>query len=104
MRNAGIDPTKRYWWSESMGRFELQIPGEAILDIFQPGANDEAVAYWAPEIERPAKATPEALRASLKEYGAWEPDELADDAANWERVVWTAACDLGDNPDFLDEV
>lgn len=93
-----------YWWSESLGRFELQIPGEAIEDIFQPGPADETVEYWAKKIERPARATAKALRDSLREYGAWDESELADDAANWHRVVWSAACDLGDSSEPLDEV
>lgn len=95
---------KLFWWSESLGRFELKIPGEAINDIFQSGPADEAVAYWVTRIERPATATAEVLRESLAEYGAWAETELADDDANWSRAVWSAACDLGDSSEPLDEV
>ena len=37
------------------------------------------------------KISTESLRAEWKEYGAWEADELADDTANRERIVWIAA-------------
>lgn len=102
--HAQVKPDTLYWWSESMGRFELQIPGKAIEDIFRPGPADSAVAYWATRIKRPVEATVEALRTALREYGAWDDEELADDAANWHRVVWCAACDLGDSSEPLDTV
>lgn len=98
-----IRPDALYWWTESMGRFDLKIPGQAILDIFRPGPADGPVAHWAEIIERPVRATADALRASLKEYGAWDDEELSDDATNWERVVWSACCDLGDSPEDLEE-
>lgn len=98
-----INPLALYWWTESMGRFELQIPGQALEDIAQSGSNDAAVEYWAEKIERPVSATAKALRDSLREYGAWEDDELEDDATNWERVVWSAAWDLADGGQELEE-
>jgi hypothetical protein len=33
------------------------------------------------------------IRAALKEYGAWDDDELADDAQNRARALWSACCD-----------
>ncbi len=36
----------------------------------------------------------DALRAELREYGAWDDEQLADDAANWDRIVWIAAGDI----------
>lgn len=37
------------------------------------------------------KIDPDDIRAELKEYGAWDADELADNDANRERIVWIAA-------------
>ena len=36
----------------------------------------------------------EKLRRELKEFGAWDQEELADDDRNVIRMVWCAACDL----------
>jgi hypothetical protein len=72
-------------------------PGQAVLDIHQPGPADSAVAFWAPRILRPAEATPELVREACQETGAWEEHELEDDEENWLRVVWMSACDIGDS-------
>lgn len=37
------------------------------------------------------------IRAGLKESGAWDAVELADDYANRQRAVWLAACDIREN-------
>ena len=86
-----------YW--ASFNRFELRLPGEAVNDIAQSGDNSEAVAHWAPRVvnEWPDRATPDAIRAELKEYGAWDDAELADDAANWQRLLWCAAHGIADD-------
>lgn len=34
---------------------------------------------------------PDTIRKELREYGAWDADELADDEANRERIAWIAA-------------
>jgi len=48
-----------------------------------------------PKIKRQlAKINPELLRAELKEYGAWSPEELADHEDNLDRLVWIAGCDI----------
>jgi hypothetical protein len=98
MKNE-IESDKLYW---STGNYtEIRIPGEAVLDICQQGANDEAVAYWAPRIERKTEGhwapTPEKVRKELKEYGAWDEEELSDDDANWQRLVWCAAWNIADS-------
>ena len=40
---------------------------------------------------------PEKIREALKEYGAWDEDELRDDEANRERALWSAAGNLTEN-------
>jgi hypothetical protein len=44
--------------------------------------------------------SPDDMRRHLKGYGAWDADELADDAANRERVLWLGACDISENPEM----
>lgn len=75
-------------------RFEIELPDEAVDDCSHAGACDADVAYWAPKIPRPESVTPEALRDELREYGAWSTAELADDDANWRRIVWLASANI----------
>ncbi len=77
-------------------RFVLEIPVKAIGDCSHQGACDEDVKHWSRKIERPDSLTAELLASELKEYGAWNSDELADDSANWERIIWSACCNLKD--------
>lgn len=106
-----LEPSKLYW--ASFNRFELRLPGEAINDIAQQGANDEAVAYWTPKVieqcERdafPNRLTDEAIAIELKEYGAWDSEELQDTAQNWRRLVWIAAWNIAEDesPDCSEPV
>jgi len=94
-----LHPKSLYW--ASFNRFEMRIPGEAVNDCAQSGSNDEAVSYWAPIIKKQCEKdgfhnapTPENVRAELKEYGAWDDEELSDDDANWERLVWSACWNI----------
>lgn len=74
------------------------LPEECVAECSAPGQPaDEAVAYWLaqPEVAAIIGAVPaEDLRRHLNEYGAWEADDLADDHANRERLLWLAACDM----------
>lgn len=75
----------------SFNRFEIKMPFGAAKDCSHQGQCDEDVRHWAGKIERPSDCTVENLAAELKEYGAWDAEELADDEANWSRIVWLAA-------------
>lgn len=85
----------------SFSRFEIEMPDDAVTDCRHQGACDKGVAYWAgadwqgatriPRITRPDQCTVAALAAELGEYGAWDAEELADDDANWRRIIWLAA-------------
>lgn len=75
-------------------RFHLEIPDAAIPDCSHAGACDDDVSHWSSRIPRPDSLTPALLASELREYGAWDTDELADDEANWQRIIWIACCDL----------
>lgn len=90
-----LRPRALYW--ASFNHFELRLPGEAVTDCSHSGQCDEGVAHWAPRITRPAQCTVEALRAELKECGAWDAAELSDDEANWHRIVWIAANNIAED-------
>jgi hypothetical protein len=94
MKAKNLNHLELYW--ATFNRFELLIPGGAVVDCGASGAVDNAVAYWKGEIQRPDKCTPEKLRDELREYGAWDVKELADDDANWGRIIWIAANNISD--------
>lgn len=106
MKTNTLGATALYW--ASFNRFQFRLPGEAVEDIAQPGDNMPAVEAWQGQIREqvaidgfPNKPTPELIRAELDEHGAWDDEELADDEANWRRIVWIAAHDISeeDAPD-----
>jgi hypothetical protein len=75
------------------------IPRECIEDCSHSGSCDYDVAMWLQR--EPVKTLIEALdsdamRCALKGYGAWEPDELADDDANRARILWLACVDFSE--------
>ena len=102
MTKTEIDRDALYW--ASFNHFELRIPGGCVLDCSHSGPCDEDVAYWTPKVKAQAAAdafpngpTPEKIRAELAEVGAWDEAELADDEANWNRLVWIAAGNVADD-------
>lgn len=106
-----INPSALYW--ASFNSFELRLPGQCVLDCSGPGAVDSAVQSWVQRVREqvqrdalPNGPTPHAIRAELKEYGAWGAAELLDDDLNFNRLVWIAACNIADDdaPDCSEPV
>ena len=111
MKTNTLEATALYW--ASFNRFEFRLPGEAVEDVAQSGDNMPAVEYWADSVRactaelykgdtgNPWNPTPDRIREELAEHGAWDAEELADDEANWRRIVWLAAHDISeeDAPD-----
>ena len=98
-----IDPSALYW--ASFNRFELRIPGECALDCSHSGPCDADVARWVPRVRAqiaedafPNGPTPDIIRAELADYGAWDAEELANDGANFARLIWIAACNVAEEP------
>jgi hypothetical protein len=96
-----LNPSAIYW--ASFNRFSIRMPGEAVQDIAQSGSNDEAVEHWFRRVELGRdifgrlQATPENIREELKEYGAWDAEQLADDEENLRRIVWIAAHNIAED-------
>jgi len=40
---------------------------------------------------------PDKVREELREHGAWDDEQLADDSENWRRLVWIAAWNVADS-------
>jgi hypothetical protein len=91
-----------YW--ASFSRFELRLPGQCVLDCSHSGPCDEDVAYWVDRVRAQVDAdsfalapTADKIRDELREYGAWDAEELADDEQNWHRLVWIAASNISED-------
>ena len=97
-----INPNALYW--ASFNGFELRLPGRCVIDCSHSGSCDDDVAYWTPKVREqvekdafPLRPTAELIRAELSDHGAWDDEELSDDAANWCRLVWIAANDIAED-------
>ena len=81
------------WWSSGSGRIELKMTLAQARSVSHPGECDADVEKLirVPAIARQlVKLDKELLARELKEYGAWDAEELADHAANQRRIVWIA--------------
>ena len=87
------------WWTESLGRIELQITLAQARSCSHPGPCDADVKALrqAPAIRRQLdKLSPQLVRDCLREYGAWDDEELADHDKNLDRLLWIAANDISE--------
>ena len=95
---ASVKQTKdAMYFSTSSGRIELKLTKSQARQASHPGPCDRDVLELSrvPEIRRQlAKIDAETLRQELKEYGAWDADDLADHDQNLQRILWIAAGDI----------
>lgn len=85
------------WWTESLGRIELRIPLRLAQSCAHPGdcTNDVEDARRAPLVkDQLDRLSPSVVAESLKEYGAWSDEELADHDMNLTRLLWCACGDI----------
>lgn len=88
------------WWSSSSGRIEFQMTREQAGSVSQGGkdASEDVAALrkvkgFAEQLDA-IKA--DVLADELREYGAWEDEQLADHDANLTRLVWIAGNDINE--------
>lgn len=82
----------------TFNRFELQMTKRQAEACSHSGSCDADVKILSEhtKIRRQiAKIEPDKIRAELKEYGAWDETELADDAQNVQRILWIA-CNIAE--------
>lgn len=87
------------WFSTSSGRIELELSLEDANSGYHQGACDEDIYYLKrfPHIATQLdQIKPELLRDELREYGAWDDEQLADHEDNLERLLWLACGDIID--------
>jgi len=76
------------------------MTAEQAISVSHQGRCDEDVEYLmnVPAIKAQLDDIPNELMASeLREYGAWNDEQLQDNDDNRARLVWIAGCDLDEN-------
>ena len=87
------------YWTDSSGRLKLQLSGDQTARGYHSGPCDLDIQALVqdPDISRQLLAfDPAVVAAALKEYGAWDSQELANHTDNLERLLWIACGDLVD--------
>ena len=87
------------WWTTSSGSIELNITKAQAARAAHMGQCDADVFALSqePVIRRQlAKLGPDQVRDELREWGAWDEDELEGDAQNLQRLLWLACCDIAE--------
>jgi hypothetical protein len=93
---------QKLWWTTGSGRIELQMTVEQACSAYHQGACDDDVDALSREPEIAAQLAtidPELLKSELREWGAWDDEELADHDQNLQRLLWLAAADIFDDPE-----
>lgn len=83
----------------SFERFELTLSADDARTGSHSGACDDDIARLRklPYISRQlADLGVESVKNELREYGAWDDDELADHDQNLSRVLWLACSNIRD--------
>lgn len=92
---------KLFTWTDGMYMdVELTMTFEQAESVSHQGQCDEDVQALmkVPAIRSQLDAlNPDSVRKALREYGAWDADELADHETNLSRIVWLAGCDIREN-------
>jgi hypothetical protein len=94
---TSFNDNEKLWYSSSSGRIELQMTLEQAESGSHQGQCDEDVRALSlvPEIKTQLDAIDkDVLAAELKEFGAWDAEELADHAQNIQRILWIACGDI----------
>lgn len=92
------DEPIRYASFEYVGEIEMTLTQAEAMSHRGACDNDVAAGKQVPNIQAQLDAIdPAKLRRELKEYGAWEDDELSDHSANLDRILWLAAGNIVDN-------
>ena len=80
-------------------RFIIKMTKDQALSVSHVGQCDDDVKELIknPKIKRELKRiSDQDLTAELKEYGAWDSEELENRQENEERIIWLAGCNIKD--------
>lgn len=81
-------------YTTSFNYIEFDLPLTCIKDCSHSGQCDDDVSYWKNRLN--LQIDSELLRRELKEYGAWNSEELSNHDDNLLRIIWIAAGNLRD--------
>lgn len=85
------------WFTSGSGLIKLEMTLEQAHSAYHQGKCDDDVQALSvvPEIRKQLDAINAcALIHELKEYGAWDAEELADHEQNLQRLLWLAAAEI----------
>lgn len=79
----------------TFNRFEISMTKKDAAVMSHQGDCDADVSAALPRFRRQLERIgADKIRDELREYGAWDEKELADDTENMERILWLAAGDI----------
>jgi hypothetical protein len=79
----------------TFNRFEIIITKKEAALMSHQGDCDADVSAALPRYRRQLeKIGVDKIRDELREYGAWDEEQLADDTENMKRILWLAAGDI----------
>jgi hypothetical protein len=84
----------------------IELTSNVIQFCAHSGDNEPAiiVSMELPEVQRELNIDPEALRKELREYGAWDDEQLADHDENLKRILWIAIWNIADTPEYIEYI
>lgn len=80
---------KEKTYTAYFNRFTIDMTQSQVMACSHQGECYQDVKETVPELSLDISA--DALRDELREYGAWDEQELADHSENLIRIVWIAA-------------
>jgi hypothetical protein len=85
-------------WFDKYGNVLRTIPEEAVSACTVGGQDaSDPVAYWVETLNFDGPA--DAIRDYLREFGAWDDEQLSDWRENLHRLFWIFCGDLKEDPD-----
>jgi len=87
------------FWTSSSGRIELNIPQGLASIGYHSGACDSDIEELMEMGSIKAQLSgiaPQVLSEELREFGAWDDEELSNHSDNLARILWIACGDLVD--------
>jgi hypothetical protein len=88
------------YWSDSYGLVELNITKKQAHIGYHQGQCDNDIKGLrdVPSIKRQLdQLKPEIVSLVLKDYGAWDVNDLSDHDDNLDRLLWIACGDIVEN-------
>jgi len=85
------------YWTDSYGFIELNITKAQAYTGHHQGQCDQDIEDLrrVPSIKKQLdRLDPDRVREVLRDYGAWDDDELSDHDDNLDRLLWIACGDI----------